>query len=424
MDPRRGLIPARRRRPGELFVLHKSAMSIAVLTSVVLSAPTQLLPQNSAVAEEAAKPTVTGQAISIGSRTPAGVHSTDQLSATHFTMLGATWRGDADPRIEFRTSYQGTWSSWRELDTAHTYAPADDAPGVGSEAAQPEPAPTAATNVRWVGPSDGVQIRVFGDQVRDPEAVLVDSGVLPGDHAGADAPVAAQDPAANPTKAPQPRIRTRQAWGAEESWRSGEPTYNHTLKQAHLHHTAGTNAYSKADVPAIIRGDYWYHTQILGWSDLAYNFVVDKFGRIWEGRAGGVSRPVRGAHTLGFNHASVGIAAVGDLSTARPSEQLMGALVRLTAWKLDKYDRRPAGRTRMISQGSDLYPTGARVRLPVIDGHRDTNETACPGKLYAKLPAIRDRAQRRADTTVPMRRPSAPRPPGGPGVPPSPHAAP
>ena len=69
------------------------------------------------------------------------------------------------------------------------------------------------------------------------------------------------------------------------------------------------------------------------------------------------------------------------------------AIVQLAAWKLDKYDRDPGGKARVYSHGSDRYPAGRTVRLPVIDGHRDTNLTACPGAhLYEKLPNIRRRA--------------------------------
>jgi uncharacterized protein with LGFP repeats len=232
--------------------------------------------------------------------------------------------------------------------------------------------------------------------------VLVDPGTLPSDTRPPGGTAPPDHTAADPTTAPQPVIRSRSAWGADESWRDGDPVYNTTIKQAHVHHTAGTNDYSSSDVPAIIRGDYWYHTQVLGWSDLGYNFVVDRFGRLWEGRAGGIDRPVRGAHTLGFNHASFGVAAIGEYDQVRPAPELVRALVRLSAWKLDAYGREPAGHTMVTSQGSDRYPEGTRVRLPVIDGHRDTNETACPGdRLYAKLPDIRSRAQRRADGVYP-----------------------
>ena len=102
---------------------------------------------------------------------------------------------------------------------------------------------------------------------------------------------------------PGPVLLGRRDWAADESWRNGDPRYNDTIEQAHVHHTANSNDYGEQDVPALMRGMYWYHTHSLGWSDIAYNFVVDRFGRAWVGRAGGVNRPVRGAHTLGFNAA-------------------------------------------------------------------------------------------------------------------------
>jgi uncharacterized protein with LGFP repeats len=305
-----------------------------------------------------------------------------RLDTRPYTMVALTWRGSAAPEVDVRTRTDGTWSRWHDLHLLT--GPRADVSG---------------TEALWAEGSDGVQVRLEGDRGRGTRIHLIDSQPLPAD-TGVAGPVP-DDPvpsSVDPTDAPQPTIRSRSDWGANESWRNGDPVYNRTIKQAHVHHTAGTNAYSRSDVPAIIRGDYYYHTQVLGWSDLGYNFVVDKFGRIWEGRAGGIDRPVRGAHTLGFNHSSVGVAAIGSFGATTPSPDLVRSLVRLSAWKLDAYDRDPAGRIRVRSEGSDLYPEGTWVRLPVIDGHRDTNQTECPGDaLYAKLPEIRRRAQDRAD---------------------------
>src|SRR6478672_11456276 len=115
-------------------------------------------------------------------------------------------------------------------------------------------------------------------------------------------------------------------------------------------------------------------------------------------RAGGAGRPVRGAHTLGFNNTSTGVAVIGNFEEKQPSDKVLNAVVRLAAWKLDRNDRRPAGHVWVVSQGSDRYRDGRRVRLPVIDGHRDTNQTACPGQdLYDMLPVIRRRTQARVD---------------------------
>ena len=191
---------------------------------------------------------------------------------------------------------------------------------------------------------------------------------------------------------PRPRQRGRRKWGAQESWRRGHPHYNHTIKQVHVHHTASGNHYRRGDVPALIRGMYRYHTRYLGWSDIGYNFLVDRFGRIWTGRAGGSGRPVRGAHTLGFNSTSAGVAVIGNFETARPSDDVLDAVAAVAAWKLQPYDRDVMGNVRVFSHGSDRFRAGRKVRLPTIDGHRDTNQTACPGRhLYRHLPGIRRR---------------------------------
>jgi uncharacterized protein with LGFP repeats len=195
---------------------------------------------------------------------------------------------------------------------------------------------------------------------------------------------------------PEPALLTRADWGANESWRSSPPRYNDTLQQVHIHHTANSNSYTQDDVPALIRGIYAYHTQSLGWSDIAYNFLVDRFGRAWVGRAGGPALLVRGAHTLGFNATSTGISVIGNYDAVQPTSAVIGAIVGIAAWKLDPYHRDPLGRALVTSEGSDKFPAGRQVSLPVIDGHRDTNDTDCPGRyLYAHLDRIRDRTAHR-----------------------------
>jgi uncharacterized protein with LGFP repeats len=199
-------------------------------------------------------------------------------------------------------------------------------------------------------------------------------------------------------RAPRPPLLYRGQWGADESWRNGGPYFGRTIQQVHIHHTATGNDYTRSDVPALIRGMYRYHTHNLGWSDIGYNFLVDRFGRSWVGRAGGAAKTVRGAHTLGFNHTSTGISVIGNYEGASPSEAVIAAIVRIAAWKLDRFHRKPTGWIPVYSHGSDKYPEGRTVGLRVIDGHRDTNYTACPGaRLYSKLGTIRNRTQRRVD---------------------------
>ena len=339
---------------------------------------------------------------------------TGPMATEHFALVGLTWRaGATDPRrVRVRTRRAGSWSAWRTLPLL------EDGPDPTSAEGR---AARRGTQPLWVGSADGVEVAVDGAHPGGLRLSLVDPGrdtaaaaraahaLDEEDGASASAtPIAdpsddasEPDPSLEPTtsrtraRVPRPRLLRRKDWGADESLREGEPVLCRTIQQVHVHHTASGNDYSRQDVPALIRSFYRYHTRSLGWSDIGYNFLVDRFGRCWVGRAGGPNRPIRGAHTLGFNHTSVGIAVIGNYESGAVADRIVTAVVRLAAWKLDRYDRKPRGRTRVYSHGSDKHPKGW-VKLRVIDGHRDTNDTACPGDhLYATLPRIRRRTYRR-----------------------------
>jgi hypothetical protein len=306
-----------------------------------------------------------------------------------FDLLGVTWRrtapGRPDPALTVlvRTHGDRGWTRWTALDRTPT-------PRAGeAEHARP------GTEPLWVGASDGYQVRVDVRSGSLPPGLRVDL-IDPGSSAADADPAAGRPMQSAAAAAGQPVIYSRAQWGADERLRSGTPKYSATIKTGFVHHTAGTNGYSAEEVPKILRAVYAYHVKGNGWSDVGYNFLVDRFGRIWIGRAGGAKRPVRGAHTLGFNGTSTGVAVIGNYDVVQPSRKVIGAVARLAAWKLYRYGRDPEGRVRVTSEGSDRYSYGRRVTLPTIDGHRDTNETACPGKhLYAALPRIRRRAGNR-----------------------------
>ena len=193
--------------------------------------------------------------------------------------------------------------------------------------------------------------------------------------------------------APKPTIYSRAQWGANEKLRDqAAPDYG-TVKAGFIHHTVNANNYTAAQVPALLRGIYAYHTQSRGWRDIGYNFLVDRFGRIWEGRYGGVDQAVVGAHTLGYNE--VVLRDVGD-------RQLRHRRTRRRPCSTPTPGCSP-GSCRSTTSG----PTPRRLYvknryLQAINGHRDVGQTACPGRyLYAKIPAIRaaaaDAAERRPD---------------------------
>lgn len=322
--------------------------------------------------------------------TPARLRSTLEVRPG-VDLLALTWRGAA-PAVQVRTRARSTgrWGTWQAPEVLPD-AP-DRASGEGAR---------QGTDQVFTPGADAVQVRAAGATPRSLRLSLVAVEETPADlrTARLDRTAAgSSDPAAAAAARNRfrPVLRGRGAWGADERLRSGSPTYNRTVQQVHVHHTVNSNDYRPGQVPGLIRGMYRYHTVSLGWSDLGYNAVVDRFGRIWVGRAGGITRRVRGAHTLGFNSTSTGVAVLGNFETARPSSKVVTALVRYAAWKLYKDGRNPRGRVTVFSHGSDRYRYGAKPRLPTIDGHRDTSQTACPGEfLYRKLPVIRQRAAAR-----------------------------
>jgi hypothetical protein len=310
------------------------------------------------------------------------------MTSTH-SMVAFTWGARAPrPRIQINSRVDGVWLGWRAVAALQDLPDPDSGEGSG----------TLGTELVWIGDADGIQVRVSEQRPDDLTMVLLHPARRARDLAVARtwasprAPAVAQRGSTSMLRTPRPTLQSRADWGADESWRDGSPRYNDTIQQVHVHHTVNSNDYAKEDVPALIRGMYRYHTKNLGWSDIAYNFLVDRFGRTWVGRAGGAARPVRGAHTLGFNATSTGISVIGNFELATPDTTVVEAIAQVAAWKLSKYGRQAGGKVEVVSEGSDKFRAGKRVTLPVVDGHRDTNDTACPGKnLYAALPAIRRR---------------------------------
>ncbi|MCX2971610.1 MULTISPECIES: peptidoglycan recognition protein family protein [Streptomyces] len=258
--------------------------------------------------------------------------------------------------------------------TTRAAAPSDQTPGVAHEA--------LAARLAGLGPAaSALSEEWFAD--------LADGvfGAGPADTEDADG--------ARDLVGPRPGIVTRSGWGADESLREREYLYTDTVKAAFVHHTAMSNNYTCAEAPAVIRGIYKYHVSSLGWRDVGYNFFVDKCGKIYEGRAGGVRNAVMGAHTYGFNHDSTGVAVLGTYSSTAPSKDAREGVAKLLGWKLGIHRAGDPGGSVTLTSGGGKYPKGRKVTMKTVSGHRDGFNTECPGeKLYAALPAIRDLASR------------------------------
>ena len=284
-----------------------------------------------------------------------------------FTLAGVHWRGSGEVLLRTRTE-NGQWSPWR----AGAPEPEDG----------PDPASREQTakgwrigNPLWVGESDRIQVRVIGDVTRVKAYLVWSPETLV--------------PLRAPTATVTPPIVPRASWGADERIRRAPPSYATGVRFSIVHHTAGRNDYSRAEAAAIVKGIQLFHVQGNGWNDIGYNFLVDRFGTVYEGRFGGVERNVVGAHAQGFNTGSVGIALLGTYEDASPSAAAQDAIARLIAWRLDVAHVDPTAFLTFISGGSDRYSIGVPVLLNGVSGHRDTGFTACPGNvLYGRLAAI------------------------------------
>jgi N-acetylmuramoyl-L-alanine amidase-like protein len=298
-----------------------------------------------------------------GGKTLAGAES-----KRRFTLVGLHWRGAG--RVVFRTrSLDGTWSSWRRAGPE-----GEDGPDFGSRERR-RGTGWRTGNPWWVGLSDRLEIREVG-RVERVRALLVWSP-----------PVGV--PMRVPAATEEPGIVPRLSWGASESIRRGPPSYAPAIRFAMVHHTAGRNSYSRAEAAAIVKGIQLYHVQGNGWNDIGYNFLIDRFGTVYEGRYGGVDRNVVGAHARGFNTGSTGVALLGSYGDTAPSRAAQDALTELLAWRLDLAHVDPAGMLTVLSGGSERFVADVPVRLRAVAGHRDTGLTECPGnRLYSRLDAL------------------------------------
>lgn len=199
-------------------------------------------------------------------------------------------------------------------------------------------------------------------------------------------------------RATKPHIVPRSAWLDDDTRHAQPPPrYDDKVVAVFVHHTDSPNGYDCADVPRIIRYLYAGQTGPRQWDDIGYNFLVDRCGTIYEGRAGGVDRPVTGAHTQGFNHRTTGIAALGTFTAGVPVPKAMtDAIAALAAWKLGLADVDPRAHVDLVSSNSlSRWRAGATASLPALAGHEDGYMTSCPGAaLSARLPQIRQLAAR------------------------------
>ncbi len=306
-----------------------------------------------------------------------------QVANTDFDLAGVTF--DAAPPagtvVEVRVHTASGWAPWTELDVD---GDGPDPGSVDARHARPGTEPVAAVG------SDGIDIRVStpdGSVPRGIRASLVDGGASAGD-----APARLSAAAGSGVGAPA--IISRAAWGADEGLRTCAPTVLPGFKAVVVHHTVNSNTYTADQAPALMRAIYAFHTTGRGWCDVGYQLLVDRFGRVYEGRKGAADSFVQGAQAGGFNEETTGVSVIGDYTSIPFPTATREAVTQVVAWEADRSHFDPASSVTLHSVGSSRYAAGQTPVLPRTIGHRDLSLTGCPGDTaYAQqLPTIRSEA--------------------------------
>jgi hypothetical protein len=292
-----------------------------------------------------------------------------------FNLVGLRWRGGAAEHTHLRVRVKrdgGHWTKWRELEATSAEGP---------DAGSGERVATGISAPAWAGQADWVQYR---SDRRLPGAKLHFVKTIGTVH---------MPKTVRSAGAGQPPMVSRDGWGAQDCPPRAAPDYGE-VKMAFVHHTVNLNDYSREEAPAVVLGICRFHRNSNGWNDIGYNFLVDKYGTLYEGRAGGVDQPIIGAQAQGFNSVSTGIANIGTFEDVPQSNEALDAMARLIRWKLPLHGAPTAGTVQVTSAGGDSnrFAPGTVVTMNRISGHRDGNNTSCPGSaLYAQLPELRRR---------------------------------
>jgi hypothetical protein len=304
-----------------------------------------------------------------------------------FDLVGLIWARGSQADAQLRARRRGgRWTPWVAL-----HPTGDHGPDRGRLPAGTEPA--------FVGAADEFQLRLRGAP-RELRARFVRA--LPTARLATRLSRRLRGRRARAAQAgAPPAIIPRSAWGGDSVPPRAPPAYG-DVQLAFVHHTVTANDYAPEESAGIVLAIARYHRNSNGWNDIGYQFLVDKYGQIFEGRAGGIDQAIVGAQAQGYNSVSTGISCIGTFTSVAQTPEGMDALARLIGWKLSVHGIPTDGEVTVISAGgpTNRYPSGTPVTFQRISGHRDGNNTSCPGDvLYTQLDQLRTAAAQFAGPT-------------------------
>lgn len=353
----------------------------ALVAALALTTPPQRAQAAPRVDSEhvSLSPATGSQKVTVGKKTFTVVADMQETATKPFDLVGFTWSSQTGVvSVQFRVRHGKTWSAWETLSVD------------SSEGGRP------GTDPAYTDGATGLQARVVtesGGRVIGAKATLIDP-----EQVASDATPTTVSAQAVSGYVPRPAVISRKGWGADESLLATNgadcvpPDYDTTTRAVIVHHTAGTNSYTKEQSPSIVRGIYRYHVLDRGWCDIGYNALVDKYGQTFEGRHGGLEYPVHGAHATLWNTNTFGVSVMMNSNTATVTAATKTSLTRIIAWKLAN-NYRPAEGTVTL----------ANKTINIISGHGDVMATDCPGtNLRAFLPTLRKQVTAALGTTTPL----------------------
>jgi hypothetical protein len=306
-----------------------------------------------------------------------------------FDLIGLRWAHGSRAEAQVRARRRGgRWTEWAAL-----HVTGDHGPDGGRVPAGTDPA--------FVGAADEFQLRMRGAP-RALRARFVRALPTATLARRVGRRLRRRARTARPQVGAPPAIITRSEWGAD-SVPPREPPLFGEVQIAFVHHTVTANDYGPEDSAGIVLGIARFHRNSNGWNDIGYNFLVDKYGQIFEGRAGGIDQPIVGAQAQGFNSVSTGVACLGTFTSIAQTPAGMDALARIIGWKLSVHAVPTSGTVTVTSAGGETnrYPAGTPVTFERISGHRNANNTSCPGDvLYTQLAQLRTAAAQYAGPGV------------------------